>query len=197
MELKVNGAHVDITLEGESTIGEVLRAFEEEASKNDATTISIMLNGKEIPAESFDEVIKEPIKEDTLIELSVICKTDVIDLLKNNAKELKDVSEKLMQIPVLLQSGKDKEAFDTIGLFAQYIDAFCHAATLSSLFPEVYTAIKIDGKETSAFFEEFAPVLKDFEEAFAAKDTVTIGDLAEYEISPRIESISQAISTTF
>ena len=54
MEFYVNEEKIDITLENEKTIGDVLRSFEEEASKNDATTIGIKINGSSIPAEEFD-----------------------------------------------------------------------------------------------------------------------------------------------
>ena len=68
-----------------------------------------------------------------------------------------------------------------------------HAATLSALFPETYSKLLIDGKEIGTFFSEFAPVLSDFEKALETKDTVTVGDLAEYEISPRLDKLAAAI----
>lgn len=197
MELKVNDQHVDITLEGESTIGEVLKAFEEEASKNGATTIGIKINGEIIPPENFDSVIKQTIQENTLIELSVISSLEVTQMIKDTGNKFKETIPCLQEISAMLQSGKDKEAYDTIGKFADQIDSFCHSVTLSALFPEVYAKLTVDGQDMSKFFEEFAPLLKDFEEAFQNKDTVTIGDLAEYEISPRLESISEAIETAF
>ena len=46
-----------------------------------------------------------------------------------------------------------------------------------------------------AFFEEFSPILKDFEGAMESKDSVTVGDLSEYEISPRLKNVIQALQS--
>ena len=43
MELFVNGEKIDITLEDEKTVGEVLKSFEKEAEKSEATTIGILI----------------------------------------------------------------------------------------------------------------------------------------------------------
>lgn len=195
MTLKVNGKQVDITLENEKTVGEVLKAFESEASKNEATTVSIVLNGKPIAAKEFDEAIKAPISDDTVLELTVVSKIDIEDSFKISCKEFSSLSKELLDIPVMLQSGKDKDANLIITKLASEIDRFCHAATLSALFPKYYGKLLINGKEIGTFFSEFAPILSDFEKALETKDTVTVGDLAEYEISPRLKNISAAIKS--
>ena len=193
MELKVNGQHVDITLEGEKSVGEVLKAFEEEAAKNNATTISIKIDGKDIPAEDFEKAVASPIKENTLIELSVITKGEILELLKTSKDGLKETASSLKEISVLLQNNRDGEVNQIVSRLAGEIDSFCHAATLSALFPDLYSLLKIEDKEIGEFFEEFAPVLRDFEEAFENKDTVTTGDLAEYEIAPRLEAVCSSL----
>ena len=55
MQLKINGQPVDVTLENEKTVGDVLKSFESEAARNDATTVAIWLNGREISADKFDD----------------------------------------------------------------------------------------------------------------------------------------------
>ena len=194
MKLIVNGQNLDITIENEKTVGDVLKAFEAEAAKNKATTIGIKLNGKEIPADDFENAIKESIKEDTIIELSVISQSDIKASFEESKKSFTELSENLKEIPVLLQSCKDKEANQKISELANEIEKFCRTSTLAALFPEIYSKLKIDGKELTDFFEEFAPILKDFEDALENKDSVTIGDLAEYEIAPRLEKMSAAVS---
>ena len=104
------------------------------------------------------------------------------------------ISEGLQNISVLLQSGKEKDANEIIENLANEIDRFCHTATLSALFPDTYRKIIIDGNDLGTFFGEFTPIFKDFKDAMEAKDTVTVADLAEYEISPRLEQIAKAIA---
>lgn len=193
MELFVNGEKIDITLEDEKTVGEVLKSFEKEAEKSDATTIGIFLNGKKVLADDFDEASKTPLEENTKIELTVLSKQDVIDSLEKSKDKFSSLAQKLPEVPVALQGGKDKEANTVIAELAEAIDDFCHTAALSALFPEVYSSIVIDGKSVTEFFEEFAPIAADFEQSLETKDTVTSGDLCEYEIAPRLEFIAKAI----
>ena len=98
------------------------------------------------------------------------------------------------QIPVSLQAGKNKEVSESIKRVADSIDNFCHIAALASLFPQDFGAVKIDGKQFSEFFEDFSPILADFEQALTNNDTVLIGDLSEYEICPRLKAISEALN---
>ena len=104
-----------------------------------------------------------------------------------------DDSEELKQIPVKFQAGKDNEANSIITSLADLIDNICHTASLSALFPQKFEKIKIEGKTFVEFFADLSPVLKDFEQAIESKDTVLLGDLAEYEISPRLDSLADAL----
>jgi len=76
---------------------------------------------------------------------------------------------------------------------ADNIEVFCRTASLASLFPDTYSAIVVDGKQVSDFFADLTPVLSEFEEALKANDTVLVGDLAEYEICPRLKLASKAL----
>ena len=193
MEFYVNGEKIDITLENEKTVSDVLKSFEEEAAKNDATTIGIKINGESVPAGDFEKVVGQELKNDTKIELNVLSKGNLLERLATSKARFDELSTKMSDVPVALQSGKDKEANTMIAVLADAIDEFCHTATLCALFPELYNALVIDGKSITEFFEEFAPIVADVEQSLESKDTVTSGDLCEYEIAPRLTSIAASI----
>ncbi len=193
MQLKINGENVDITLEDEKTVGQVLKAFEEEAAKNSATTTNINLDGKDISADEFDTILDLPLKDDTVIDLTVVSEIALAENFRMSAENFNGLQKKLSEISFLLQSGKDSEAGKIIAFLADEIDIFLHTSRLARLFPTLYAKVSIDGKDVNAFFEEFMPFLKDLEEALENKDTVTVGDLAEYEISPRLKQIADSL----
>ena len=194
MQLKVNGENVDITLEGEKTVGEILKSFEAEASKNEATTTNIILNGKEVAADEFEKILGEPILDDTSIELTVVSRTALVRNFKESGKKLEEIQAELGSVSTLLQSGKDAQVGKIITALADEISNFLHIARLSSLFPEFYNGLEAGGKDIGQFLEDFMPFLKDFEEALGSKDTVTVGDIAEYEISPRLTQMAEAVA---
>lgn len=193
MKLYVNDEKIDITLENEKTVNDVLKSFEIEAEKNDATIIGVSLNGESVPAEKIDEVCAAELKDDTCINLRVLSKSAVVEGLKTAKTRLEKLSEELETIPELLQNGKDKDANNIITRLADNIDAFCHTATLSALFPDLYSKISIEGQNVGEYFESFAPIFADLEQSLTSNDTVTSGDLCLYEISPKLKVIAQAV----
>lgn len=196
MEFFINSQKIDITIENEKTIGDVLKAFEEEFAANNATTIGIELNEKNVDANDFDKICEQPLEDSTKINLSIITMNEIKESFEAEAKECETLVEKIKNISVNLQSGKDKEASTAIIELADFINRFCRTTKLAVLFPDNFKNILESGiadASLSDFFQEFTPILNDFEEAFKTNDTVLLGDLSEYEISPRLESIAKAI----
>lgn len=193
MDIFINGQKLDITLEGEKTAGEVLRSFEQSAAQSRCATVGISIDGKNIDADAFDEAAKTPIESVNRIDLDVVSEDSVAEAFKSAAQSIKETVDLLKQIPVQLQSGGDSKARASIARLADTVDNFCHIIALSTLFPQRFAAIKVDGKNLSEFFEGFMPVFNDLNGALESGDTVTLGDLAEYEISPRLEALADAV----
>lgn len=193
MEIYLNEQKLDITLEDEKTVGDVLRSFEQTASQNKCATVGIKIDGKQIEAQDFDKAADQPIESAKRIDLTVLSEDAVADAFKKASADIKDTVELLTQIPAQLQNGGDSKAKASIARLADVVDNFCHIIALSTLFPERFAAIKIDGKNLSAFFEDFMPIFNDLNGALSNGDTVTLGDLAEYEISPRLTSLAEAV----
>ena len=190
----INGDPVEVQLEGEETIGDVLKSFEITCEENSAAVIGITVDGTTITAETFDSEAGKPLGKDTKFEFSVVTKDSIKQSFAALSQLFSELSEQMENVPVALQSGKNKEVSESIKKVADSIDNFCHIAALASLFPQDFSKTKIEGKDFSEFFQEFSPVLVDFEQALSNNDTVLIGDLSEYEICPRLKAISQALN---
>ncbi len=195
MNVTVNGNAVDITLEDERTVGDVLRGLETAFAQNNATTIGITLNGTNISADAFDAAAQTPLADDTTIDVTVVSEDDIKTAFAAEAETSRVIAAKLEQIPVQLQSGKDKDANAIISQLADLVDSVCHTASLAALFPSVFEKLSIAGKSVSEFFAEFSDILNNFRQALEDKDNVLIGDLAEYEISPRLTALADAIAS--
>jgi len=193
MNFYINGELIDVTLENEKTIGDVLRSFEKTCEDNKLATVAIKIDGKNITAETFDSYINLPLENNTKFEMTVISENDVASSLSSLTEPFSDIIKEIKDVPMLLQKGEDASAHKTITALADIIDQFCHAATYSALFPEKFDILRIDGKTLGEFFEDFSKILGDFKDALENKDTITIGDLAEYEICPRISAIVEAL----
>ncbi len=193
MNFYINGELIDVTLEDEKTIGDVLKSFERTCEENKMATVAIKIDGSSVSAEEFDGYMIKPLEQNTKIEVTVISENDVTVSLKSLIEPFSDITEDIKTIPLQLQKGEDAKANKTIAVLADIIDQFCHSATYSALFPEKFAILKIDDKTMGEFFNDFSQILGDFKDALENKDTITIGDLAEYEICPRINSIIEAL----
>ncbi len=189
MEIYINNTKADITLEDEKTIEDVLKGIETECEKIDATIIGVSVDGVAIDAEELSNRFSDLIENISTLEITTICKEDIVFYFKSIKENLDGLEKNLTEIPVNLQSGKEKEASETVTFFAETFDNFCKAVTLSSLFADYFANTKEKAQKISDFLADFAPILSDFENAFKDKDTVLIGDLSEYEIAPRISQM--------
>lgn len=194
IEFYINGDKVDVQLENEKTVGDVLNSFEQTCEENEAAVIGILVNGKQITAEIFDEEAKKDIKDVSKIEFSVVTKQSIKDSFTGLSTLFNELSEKMQEIPMELQKGNNTKASLSIKKLADSIDQFCHIAALASLFPETFSNEKLGSLNFKAFLEDISPILKDFEDALQNNDTVLVGDLSEYEICPRLQAMSKALS---
>ena len=189
----INGNKIDVTLEDEKTVGDVLKSFEATCVENEMETIGVELDGESISADAFDSILNRPLTENTRINMSVISIQEITAAFKVAGTRLTALADKLEHISVQFQSGNGLDVQNTIRELADGIDFFCHTATLSALFPQKYGTLVIGETPLKDFFAEFSPILADFKQAMESHDTVTVGDLAEYELSPRLESITKTI----
>lgn len=193
MDFFVNGEKLDITLQDEKTVGDVLKAFEISCQENHLATIGVSIDDKNIPAEDFESILTLPIEQTSKIDVSVIAEVAIKDNLKQIGNEFSNLIEPLKNIPVEMQSGKDSVAKQTIIKLSDVMNLFCSLLTWSSLFPETFGALKVDNENISEFLSNFSQILNDFKDALENSDSVLIGDLAEYEICPRLESIAKSL----
>lgn len=195
MDIIINGNKADITLDTEKKIGDVLTALETEFSSHNATTIAISLDDKSINSDEFDSILEKPVDSVKTLSLTTVSQNDIINGFKASGKDFEQISKNLNNLAVMFQNGQDKVAVTIVKQLADTVDYFCNLVTLASLFPEKFGKIQVQDMSISNFFGELAPILKDFEQALQDSDSVLIGDLAEYEINPRILSIIEMIDT--
>ncbi len=97
-------------------------------------------------------------------------------------------SSELGDLPVLLQTGKEGEAMKSVLYFIEIFNKVIR------ILPELRRAgidtssIRIEGRPLPEFYDSFNEVLRELIDGLEHKDAVLIGDLAEYEVLPRMKS---------
>jgi hypothetical protein len=107
-----------------------------------------------------------------------------------------DSAPELAEIPILLQTGKEDRAMKTVLFFIEIFNKVIR------IIPELRrsgvdtAAIAVEGASLPEFYGSLNGVLRQLTEAFEHKDAVLIGDLAEYEILPRMKGFFAAMRET-
>jgi hypothetical protein len=107
-------------------------------------------------------------------------------LIKATAKRLED-------LPLDIQTGKDARAAETVQLFSNIAEKLFRLFSLLKLGGIVTDTLVIDTMPFNAFIEDFSAALKELVAAYEVKDAVLVGDLAEYELAPRLRTFYSAI----
>jgi hypothetical protein len=102
-------------------------------------------------------------------------------------------SADLAELPVLLQTGKEELAMKAVLYFIEIFNKVIR------IIPELRrsgvdtASISVGDSGLPEFYGAFNEVLRELTEAFEHKDAVLIGDLAEYEVLPRMRSFFSAM----
>ena len=113
-----------------------------------------------------------------------------VKALNSLALELEQCISEISDVSLLLQTGKDRKAMETIIRFTELNENLIRVfLNLKKSRRKEIEELTIDGMRLEEFYTELNAILKELIEAFHAQDSVLIGDLLEYEIAPRLESI--------
>jgi hypothetical protein len=103
------------------------------------------------------------------------------------------LAQRLRDLPLDIQTGKDSRAAETMGLFsalAEKLFRLFNLLKVEGLSPE---NLIIGEMPVADYLSEFDSTLKDLIRAYEDRDTVLVGDLAEYELAPRLLQFYSAI----
>lgn len=191
MQITINKQKTDIELENEKTLGDVLRAFQKSFEENDAALIGLGIDDLSLQPNDLAAFMEKPLSEISELNLETILLSDIQEALATFALPLETLSKQFLDIGVLYQANKDTEVSKTITEFADFFSNLSKTISLLSLFPRYFNETKINDEMILDYLNKFSSILIEFENALANNDKVLVADLAEYEIAPSLETLSQ------
>lgn len=139
---------------------------------------------------NFAKVVAEQI-EGKLREFA-----DPMNELRALAADLQISITEITDVSVLLQTGKDKDAMDTVIRFSKLSEKLTRLVPLAFEYEILdKNDFLIGGDNFSQFIVNLNGTLSELNESIAAGDTVLTGDLLEYEIAPKIKLVIETILT--
>jgi len=103
------------------------------------------------------------------------------------------VAARMQELPLDMQTGKDARAAETIQHFAHLGEKLFRIFAILKTGGLTVDSFFVDGTPARTFIDEFNAVLDELSAAYENKDTVLVGDLAEYEMAPRLLKFFDAL----
>ncbi len=107
---------------------------------------------------------------------------------------LEEAALRLEDIPLDLQTGKDGRAAESIALFTRATEKLFRLMPILALAGCSLEAGSVAELPFRTFMDELSAALRELLEAYETKDAVLVGDLAEYEIAPRLRALGAALT---
>lgn len=108
-----------------------------------------------------------------------------LKVIRETIAKLRETVARLREVSVLLQTGKDSQAMQTIISFSELTQLFFQLAA-NHIKPGDSMSFAADGDNFETFSAKLNTHLRELIDAFQKKDFILIGDLCEYEIAPKI-----------
>jgi hypothetical protein len=108
---------------------------------------------------------------------------------------VESTAQRLEDLPLDIQTGKDGRAAETVQIFSAVTEKLLRLCSLLKLEGFIDDRLPVDTIPFAAFIDDFSAALKELLAAYEAKDAVLVGDLAEYELAPRLRTLYAAIQT--
>jgi hypothetical protein len=102
---------------------------------------------------------------------------------------------RLEDLPLDIQTGKDGRAAETIQIFSGISGKIFRLFNIQKERGLDTSALNVDNISIHAFIEEFGAALRELLAAYETKDTVLVGDLAEYELAPRLRKLYAVVKS--
>lgn len=193
IDIVINGDTTQLDIGSAATIGDVLKAFEIECEKQNGAVVGIRIDGEQITEKTFDKVSLKPYSDKIKFDFDVITKEGIDEQLTTFATPLESLAESLRDVSVKLQTGHKKQVAQTLTKLSETLSNLCYCIKLSAVFDDYGSKLVVAGVPFNKFFEELSPVLEDLANALESDDSVTVGDVSEYEIADRLVNLAQTL----
>ena len=106
---------------------------------------------------------------------------------------VEEICVRLEELPLDIQTGKDARAAETIGIFSGIAEKVFRVYHILKVEGFPVGEITVADMPVAAYIAEFDTALRELLAAYEQHDTVLVGDIAEYEMAPRLRGLYVAV----
>jgi len=107
-----------------------------------------------------------------------------------------EICARLEEFSLDIQTGKDARATETVRTFSGIAEKLFRVFNVLKIQGFPVGEIAVENIPITAYIAEFSTALRELLAAYEQHDTVLVGDLAEYEMAPRLRNLHAAVLNT-
>ena len=111
----------------------------------------------------------------------------------NSEAIVKSIVKRMEELPLDMQTGKDQRAAETIQLFSKVGEKLFRMLSIYKAEGLSLDTFSIEDLPARAFIDDLNSALDEISRAYKDQDTVLAGDIAEYELAPRLLKFFNAL----
>lgn len=116
--------------------------------------------------------------------------------LRGTVTALQQILPSFEEIPTQLQSGREREALEMVVRFTELTRRLLRILPMASTARPELSQIQVDSSSLAEGVNELNQLFLELEDAFSNNDMILIGDVMEYEMLPKLTTLTAAIMTT-
>lgn len=187
MKIIIDGYEDLVIPEEDETLGELLVQLESWINENKRVVIQVRLEGKSLSEEDKKILFNKKVSEFKTLELYTANLWQwAINSLEEIKSYLPEIAKEVEKVSLLIQKGNHKSAFSLlercIGLWDEANEVL---EKIEKIFALDYTKIFLK-RNVLWKVEKIVQFLKEAKRAIKDNDLLTLADVLEYELAPRI-----------
>jgi len=195
MKVIIDGYEDLVTPEENETLGEFLSEVEKWIKENKRIVLKIRLEGKILSGKEKENLFKKKVNEFKILELFTANSWEwAVNSLKEIEENLPEISINIKRVSTFIQRGNYKKAFS---LLESCLNAWDWTGRTLEKIGKIlaldYAQISFKKETLTEKIKEFLEPLKEANRALKNKDFLTLADILEYEITPRIKEEQEMI----
>jgi len=195
MKIIIDGYEDLVIAEENETLGQLITQLEEWIKDNKRVIVQTKLEGKSLSEKDKKILLNRKVSQFKILELSTVNLWQwAIDSLEEIKIYLPEIARQMEKVSFLIQQGNYKSAFSLLGRYTGLWDEINEAlGKIEKIFALDYTQILLKEEKTSYEMRQMVQFLKRAKRAIEDKDFLTLADVLEYELAPRIREKKRAI----
>jgi len=195
MKIVIDGCKDLVIADENETLGQLIIQLEKWIRDNKRVIVQAKLEGKSLPEKDKKVLLNRKVSEFKILELSTANLWQwAVDSLEDIKIYLPEIARQMEKVSFLIQQGDCRSAFSLLGRYTGLWDEINEAlAKIEKIFALDYTQILLKEEKTSYETRQIVQFLKKAKRAIKDNDLLTLADVLEYELAPRISEDKKVV----